>query len=255
MEKIALNERSFDEFQLPAELPFPPNRLFCGREDLIDRIHTIFHPAKSATDVTSPISTARQLIALHGLGGIGKTQIALEYAHRYEQFYSTILWVDAKDRTVLESSGVRILQQLVCHYATRSPSNPDYIRIASELGIPGGIDPSGAIRQETVNSNSVWRGIKQWLQKKGNVRWLLLVDNNDDLEAVNILDYLPTSNWGSIIVTSRRSDIQSLGHSISVMEMEKDIGRVLLTKAMRGDGEELSGTGKYDRTVLNFCPC
>jgi len=255
VDKTATNESSFDEFRLPAELPFAPNQLFCGREDLIDRIHTIFDPAKSATDVTSPTSTARQLIALHGLGGIGKTQIALEYAHRYEQFYTTILWVDAKDRTVLESSGVRILQQLVCHYATRSPSNPDYIRIASELGIPGGIDPSGAIRQETVNSNSVWRGIKQWLQKKGNVRWLLLVDNNDDLEAVNILDYLPTSNWGSIIVTSRRSDIQSLGHSISVTEMEKDIGRVLLTKAMRGDGEELSGTGKYDRTVLNFCPC
>jgi len=59
--------------------------------------------------------------SLHGLGGIGKTQIALEYAHRYEQLYSAILWVDAKDRTVLESSGVRILQQLVYHYATRSP--------------------------------------------------------------------------------------------------------------------------------------
>ena len=120
-ERASTNEDSFDEFQLPAELPFPRNQFFCGREDLINRIHAIFHPAKSKVDMAAPTSTTWQLIALHGLGGIGKTQIALEYAHRYEQLYSAILWVDAKDRTVLESSGVRILQQLVYHYATRSP--------------------------------------------------------------------------------------------------------------------------------------
>jgi hypothetical protein len=253
VKRPSTNEDSFNEFQLPAELPFPRNQFFCGREDLIDRIHAIFDPTSEA-DMTPPTSTARQLIALHGLGGIGKTQIALEYAHRYEQFYSAILWVDAKDQAVLESSAVRILQQLVYHYATRSPSDPDYMRIANELGIPGGIDLSGAIKQETVNSNSVWRGVKKWLQKKENVRWLLLVDNNDDLEAVNILDYLPTSNWGRIIVTSRRPEIRSLGHSLSVMEMEKDIGRVLLTKAIRDDGEELSATGIYDCRMCEVQP-
>jgi hypothetical protein len=190
------------------------------------------------------------LIALHGLGGIGKTQIALEYAHRYEKLYSAILWVDAKDRTVLESSGVRILQQLVYHYATRSPSNPDYMRIANELGIPGGVDLTGVIKQETVNSHSVWRGVKQWLQKKGNVRWLLLVDNYDNLPAMNISDYLPTSNWGRIIVTSRCLGFQSLGRSLPVTEMEKDVGREMLAKAIRDDGEELSATGIYDRCML-----
>jgi len=204
--------------------------------------------------MNAPTPTARLLIALHGLGGIGKTQIALEYAHRYEKLYSTILWVDAKDRTVLESSGVRILQQLVFHYATRSPSNSDYTCIANELGIPGGIDLSGAIKQDMVNSNLVWRGFKQWLQKKGNVRWLLLLDNYDDLEAVNLFDYLPTANWGRIIVTSRRSEIQFLGYSLPVAEVEKDVGRAMLSKGIPDDGKELSAMSNYERHIFKIHP-
>jgi len=80
----------------------------------------------------------RGLIALHGLGGVGKTQIALEYAHRDEETYSAILWVDARDPTVLMTSGTRIVQQIVRHYFAGYPSNPEsHLRIANELGIPG----------------------------------------------------------------------------------------------------------------------
>jgi len=78
------------------------------------------------------------------------------------------------------------------------------------------------------------------------VRWLLLVDSNDDPEAINTSDYLPTSNWGRIIVTSRRSGIRSLGHSLLVTEMEKDVSRAMLFKAIRDGGEEWSVTGIYD---------
>ena len=245
------NDRSFDEFQIPAELPFPKNRRFCGREDLIDRIHEIFHPEDAGADVASYTSSSTaKLVALHGLGGVGKTQIALEYAHRHERSYSAIIWVDARDRIVLESSGVQIVQRLVRHYITESPSNPDYIRLASELGIPGGIDTSGTIQQAVLNSESVWRVVKQWLERKGNVNWLLLVDNHDDV-TVNISDYLPTSNWGKIIVTSRRPEIRSLGHSLSVTEMEKDVGLALLTKEMRDD-ENFSAAGMHDHRRYTF---
>jgi hypothetical protein len=210
---------------------------------LIDQIHEIFHPAKGGADVASPPPTARKLVALHGLGGIGKSQIALEYAHRHKRMHSATFWVDARDPTVLETSGIQLVQQLVRHYVTESPLTADWIRIANQLGIPGGIDCSGTIQQEMLNSGVVWQAIKRWLQKKGNVNWLLLVDNHDDLETVNIFDYLPTCGWGKIIVTSRRSETRLLGHSLSVTEMENDVGLALLTKTMGTDSDTLSMEG------------
>jgi len=75
----SMSHGSFDEFHIQTELPFPRIRYICCREDLIDRIHEIFHPEKAA-GAFLPL-----LWGLYGLDGIGKTQV-LEYAHRHEGF-------------------------------------------------------------------------------------------------------------------------------------------------------------------------
>src|SRR5579872_2265856 len=80
-------EQQDEESALPTiwYVPYHRNPLFTGREEILARLHDALH-------TTSDI--ARQ--ALSGLGGVGKTQTALEYAYRYREDYSAVLWVRAE---------------------------------------------------------------------------------------------------------------------------------------------------------------
>jgi hypothetical protein len=76
-----------DSHQEPLLLNFPRrrNQYFTGREALLERLHDQFN------QTTTLALTQTQ--AIHGLGGIGKTQIALEYAYRYSHDYRHLLWM------------------------------------------------------------------------------------------------------------------------------------------------------------------
>ena len=64
-------------------LPHPQNPNFTGREDILAQIHKALNAGESAALVQ----------AISGLGGIGKTQIALEYAYRFAYSYDVIWWL------------------------------------------------------------------------------------------------------------------------------------------------------------------
>ncbi len=74
---------------LVANLP-ARNPTFTDRQDLLDRLHATLHPGQAAAVVQVQAQT------LHGLGGVGKTQLALEYAHRHGADYDLIWWVTAE---------------------------------------------------------------------------------------------------------------------------------------------------------------
>jgi len=69
-------------------VPFPRNLFFTGREDILEFLHTHLstHQAVALT----------QSYALHGLGGVGKTQTALEYAYRHALWYRALFWIEAE---------------------------------------------------------------------------------------------------------------------------------------------------------------
>src|SRR4051812_47911506 len=92
---------------MPARLwnvPHPRNQFFTGRGALLDAVH-------GALKVTST-ATITQPQAISGLGGVGKTQAAVEYAYRYREEYTAVFWARAHSRNSLTNDFAEIARLL-----------------------------------------------------------------------------------------------------------------------------------------------
>lgn len=85
-------------------IPFELNLRFWGREQALQAIKEALDPEERTSSLKS--------YALHGMGGVGKTQIALQYANRNRQNYTVILWVAAHNTISMEQSFRDIAQGL-----------------------------------------------------------------------------------------------------------------------------------------------
>src|SRR5438876_426305 len=82
-------------------VPFPRNPFFTGRDQVLAHLHTALTSKPTLAALT-------QSYSLHGLGGIGKTQLAIEYAYRHRSEYKAVLWVEAETQASLTSSFVAL---------------------------------------------------------------------------------------------------------------------------------------------------
>jgi replication-associated recombination protein RarA len=74
---------------------------FVGRDEELDKMHkTLQHDGTRKTDV------------LHGLGGMGKTQLALAHAQRHEQEYSAVFWINSKSEDTLKQGYVAAARRI-----------------------------------------------------------------------------------------------------------------------------------------------
>lgn len=83
-------------------IPFQLNSRFWGREQALQAINEVLNPQKNLDSLKA--------FALHGMGGVGKTQVALQYANRNRQQYTAILWV-AADNTISMGQSFREIAQ------------------------------------------------------------------------------------------------------------------------------------------------
>ncbi|KAK4233068.1 acyl transferase/acyl hydrolase/lysophospholipase [Achaetomium macrosporum] len=157
-------------------VPFDRNEDFIGRKSALSQLLKRIPP--------SAVKDACQRAAIEGLGGVGKTQIALAAAFlvRDEHPDCHIFWVPAVDAATFENG---------------------YRKIGQQLQIPGIDDDKADVRTLVKTALS---------QSADN--WLLIVDNADDVEllcgaagATGLRDCLPSSYRGSILFTTRNHQV------------------------------------------------
>ncbi|ORY08542.1 hypothetical protein BCR34DRAFT_569819 [Clohesyomyces aquaticus] len=176
----------FEQFAVRLNLvSLPEAAQFVAREEELSTMHELLH---------NHGRNSQSAVVLHGLGGIGKTQLAIEYLRRHKEKYTAIFWLNANDEDSLRLSFRNIAQQVLKHH----PST----RVLS------GIDLEGDL-------NRVVNAVKVWLDVQGNTRWLMIYDNYDNPRisnysnhlTVDVRQYLPESDHGSIIITTRSARV------------------------------------------------
>ncbi len=169
-------------------VPYRRNPFFTGREGILTNLHDQLHKER-ATALTQPQ-------AISGLGGVGKTQIATEYAYRYRDEHQAVLWVGA---------------------ATRDTLIADLVALAGPLGLP---------ERNQQDQNSVVAAVKRWLSN--NARWLLILDNADDLSMIS--EFLISGDNGYVLLTTRAQAMGRLAQSIEIEKMEPEEGTLFLLR-------------------------
>ncbi|KAL7788093.1 hypothetical protein V8C43DRAFT_316755 [Trichoderma afarasin] len=173
----------------------------------------------------------RRTVVLHGLGGIGKTQLAIEYAQRYQEHYSTSIWLDARNETTINKGFADLAERIL------GKEQVTYIRIALD----------------SQDQSIILKAVKRWLDEPANKSWLIIYDNYDDHDlsnvhaedddllgsssqntlsmnsrcqgkearpqAYDIRKYLPVADHGAVLITSRVLSMK-LGRPIQISKLE-----------------------------------
>jgi tetratricopeptide (TPR) repeat protein len=176
----------------------PRNPWFTGRGKEIDDLrHQLCQAGKAALGQ-----------AISGLGGIGKTQTAIEYGHRHRGQYDAVFWINAATDLGLETG---------------------YRKVAKLLRLP----------HDANNSDSVLAAVKRWLESTDGHGWLLIFDNADDPPLLK--SYLPgRAPNGHILITSRiRLDVLGIRSPLSIEKLsEEDSTKFLLDRADVAQSDE-----------------
>lgn len=185
-------------------------------------------------------------VVLYGTGGMGKTQLALEYVYRYNKEYSSVFWVNAAGKQTVHLGFIIIMQQLIDHHAERFDT-PDYTHIGQLLKMAGKLNSAGKFMiQQDEDEMHVIDAVKRWFTEKTNRNWLLVFDNLDDLESFKINDYLPSCVHGTVVITSRRPESTQEGRrGFEVQEMQEHEAKNLLLKSAKRSLEIGEVTGKF----------
>ncbi|HEY6285805.1 MAG TPA: tetratricopeptide repeat protein [Ktedonobacteraceae bacterium] len=178
-----------DTNRAPAwNVPYRRNPLFTSREDILQHLHETF------TKLTEPSSN--QPLVLSGLGGMGKTQIALEYAYRHREEYHDVLWAKADSQEVLAS---------------------ELASFATLLNLPG---------QREQDQHYALDIVKRWLEVHSN--WLLILDNVENLPMVH--EYLPVAPKGHILLTAQTKVTGEIAQRVDIDQMAPEGGALFLLR-------------------------
>ncbi|MGH9754736.1 MAG: FxSxx-COOH system tetratricopeptide repeat protein [Blastocatellia bacterium] len=181
---------------LPAvwNIPFRRNPHFTGRDGLIAEIDKALDAGKVAA-LTQPQ-------AITGLGGVGKTQLAVEYAYRRAPDYDIVWWVKSEEPVTMAT---------------------DFAALGSELTPP--------VEMATDLDHNV-AAVKRRLERmtRREARWLVIFDNATDAASIGKL--LPQNPNGHILITSRDRNWRGVAHPLAVTPLAREDSINFLTESI-----------------------
>jgi tetratricopeptide (TPR) repeat protein/transcriptional regulator with XRE-family HTH domain len=195
---------------LPEEIslwtvPYARNPHFTGRDDLLQQLGQVFSAENPGQRVGIQQAVLTQTQAITGLGGIGKTQIAIEYAYRarMQGRYRHTMWISAGSSETILTSFVEL----------------------ARLYMPTLVEKEGTNQRNIVGTLLRW--LEQCMQP-----WLLIFDNADDLSLIQ--PYLPRWGNGCILLTTRAHAVGAFASSLEVDSMGvMEATHLLLRRAHR----------------------
>jgi tetratricopeptide (TPR) repeat protein len=192
-------------------LPFGRNKNFVGRQSQLNRLITILYTEDTEEDC--------QRVALVGLGGVGKTQIALECAFQLQKILPalSLFWVRASDVISFDNA---------------------FRDIGQQLKISG-------LEDDKADVKSL---VKARLSQESTGKWLMILDNadnfeifyhnNEDSKSGALSEFLPFSTLGAIIFTTRDRQAATRyagSNVIDIDEMNDEESRELLQRSLQNN--------------------
>jgi NB-ARC domain len=166
----------------------------------------------------APRPKRQNVVALCGLGGIGKTQLSIHFARRFADAYSSIFWLNAQDESTLRAGLMELAAQVL-----------------EELSVNNSYEEEQMVQQ-----------MRQWFSRPNNDEWLVVFDNYDDPRVPGIIsttsydirNYFPHRVQGSILITTRSPKL-AFAKQLAVKKLD-DINQSLSILATRS-GREITG--------------
>ena len=207
------------------------NRVFVAQQPILDLIGKELLPSKEK--IISSASSGIRQFALCGLGGLGKTAIAVEFARRYKGAFDAVFWVRADAVAKLDES-------------------------YSDISIKLGLGDESEKRNHVVNRellkgwlSNPWKGaaskdeaLNSMSPDTAEADWLIIFDNADD--PYILTDYWPQGS-GSVLITSRDPiaktlfSVQSSGIDLNPLSDEDGASLLgTLTNTRGGEGESVA---------------
>ena len=170
------------------------NPNFTGREDILSALRLAL--------TSGELAAWKQAVA--GMGGVGKTQLAVEYIYRYKPDYRVIWWIRSEEPATMAA---------------------DYASLAASLDLP---------EKDSIDQSETVRAVKRWLEH--NSGWLLIFDNAQGSSMVR--DYIPMGGAGHVIITSRNQDWGSVAGLLPVKKFDRADSIEFLCKRTRQDDRD-----------------
>ena len=158
-------------------MPYARNVHFTGRVDELRDLHASLHSDQAA----------RRVQVICGLGGIGKTQLALEYLYRHKDEYNIVWWISADEPATLALG---------------------YARLATQLGMK---IPEG------TGLDDIRHALRRVLDTRSD--WLLILDNAAAMDDVK--NYIPIERKGHVLITSRNPNWEAIARPFPLKPMKR----------------------------------